>query len=182
MAVDEGAVADIEFAGDHFGAAPVEEIALDGLAVRMVADAAAAAVMSGVGFGLGGFYFGGWGGGRQSRHGGQALLGGQARGGWRSGRRRGACGSARVNIGGGVGVNEIGIVFAFAMVLGVILALGWVKVSHADYPGSALGESGFRSDFDGHGEISVGTNGLLLRCVLFHCVSPLNFWIFRRRR
>jgi len=110
VAVDGGAVADVEFAGDHFGAAPVEEVALDGLAVRMVADGAAASVMGRIGLGLGGFDFGGCGG-----------LGGGS----------GARGGARVNIGVGRGVNEIGIVFAFAMVRGVILAFGWMKVAHA---------------------------------------------------
>ncbi|HYL47420.1 MAG TPA: hypothetical protein VEU52_10365 [Candidatus Limnocylindrales bacterium] len=49
MAVDGGSTPEAVFAGDFFGAAPAEEVGFDGVAERVGADGAEAAVMRGRG-------------------------------------------------------------------------------------------------------------------------------------
>jgi len=49
VAVDGGAVGDFVIAGDQFGAAPADEIAFDGVAVRVGADGTSAGVTGEIG-------------------------------------------------------------------------------------------------------------------------------------
>ena len=56
VAVDGGAVGEMEFAGDPVGAAPMEESFFDGRAVGVPADGAAAGVLREVGGGSGHFF------------------------------------------------------------------------------------------------------------------------------